>query len=160
MKPTDGPQGSNKSSGGALIQGGASGSSHHHHHHHHPHHHHQQQHYEDVKHHQMASNDHQLNLSSNHRLRPIIWDRRQSTPLIILQSGQMLSGGASAVIHYTPVGGLEPLTLSPPEASASAAAIQHHSPIQLPSTTFLNSHITKLASILTSVLVNQPINPH
>ena len=50
------------------------------------------------------------------------------------------------MIHYTPVGGggLEPLTLSPGEGSGSGGrGIQHHSPIQLPSTTFLNSHITK-----------------
>ena len=49
------------------------------------------------------------------------------------------------MIHYTPVGGggLEPLTLSPGEGSGSGRGIQHHSPIQLPSTTFLNSHITK-----------------
>jgi hypothetical protein len=50
----------------------------------------------------------------------------------------MLSGGASAVIHYTPAASvLEPLTMSPRDAPSV------HSPLQLPSTSFLNSHISK-----------------
>ena len=51
--------------------------------------------------------------------------------------GPMLSGGASAVIHYTPAAVLEPLTMSPRDAPSV------HSPLHLPSTSFLNSHITK-----------------
>ena len=60
-----------------------------------------------------------------------------------LTAGHMLSGGASAVIHYNATAsGLETLSMSPRDASAAV-----HSPLQLPSTTFLNNHISKSVAL-------------
>ena len=61
--------------------------------------------------------------------------------MYVFRQGQMLSAAtgaaAAAVIHYTPPTGiLETLNMSPDESSAV------HSPIELPSTAFLNNHIS------------------